>query len=329
LLKFLVIQTASLGDVILSTPVLEKLHHYYPDASIDLLVKRGNEDLFRGHPFLRSVIVWNKSRGKYHGLLSLRRRLRKERYDHLINIQRFASSGFLTAFSGAGHTIGFDKNPFSWLFNTKVKHRIGERGIHETQRNLSLVDSITGEGDFQVRLYPGEEDFARVSTYKDSPYITIAPASLWYTKQYPKGKWVDFLVRLPKKFNVFYLGSRNDFELCSSIIKESGRGSAVNLAGGLSFLETAALMKDAVMNYVNDSAPQHLASAVNAPVTAVFCSTIPEFGFGPLSDNAAIIETDKNLACRPCGLHGLNACPEKHFDCAMTIDTEKLLKRLP
>jgi heptosyltransferase-2 len=101
-----------------------------------------------------------------------------------------------------------------------------------------------------------------------------------------------------------------------------------NLAGTLSFLQSAALMEKAAMNYVNDSAPLHLASAMNAPVTAVFCSTVPAFGFGPLSDKSHIVECE-NLYCRPCGLHGKPSCPEGHFRCAMDIDLSKLAKNAP
>jgi heptosyltransferase-2 len=101
------------------------------------------------------------------------------------------------------------------------------------------------------------------------------------------------------------------------------------LAGSLSYLQSAALMSRAVMNYVNDSAPMHFASAMNAPVTAVYCSTVPEFGFGPLSDNRHIVEISQSLYCRPCGLHGYSECPEKHFRCALEINTLQLLRTLP
>jgi heptosyltransferase II len=87
-------------------------------------------------------------------------------------------------------------------------------------------------------------------------------------------------------------------------------------------------MQDAVMNYSNDSAPLHLGSSVNAPSTAIFCSTIPAFGFGPLSYNSAVIETTVKLACRPCGLHGYKACPKGHFKCAETITATQLSERL-
>jgi len=98
----------------------------------------------------------------------------------------------------------------------------------------------------------------------------------------------------------------------------------VNLAGELSFLESAALMKGATMNFVNDSAPMHLASAMNAHVTAVYCSTIPAFGFGPLSTKSFIIQTSEKLSCRPCGSHGYKTCPQGHFKCATTISPELL-----
>ena len=76
------------------------------------------------------------------------------------------------------------------------------------------------------------------------------------------------------------------------------------------------------MTFSNDSAPMHFASAMNAPVTAIYCSTVPEFGFGPLSDNSTIIETGEKLECRPCGLHGRKKCPKQHFKCSeINIDT--------
>ncbi len=84
-------------------------------------------------------------------------------------------------------------------------------------------------------------------------------------------------------------------------------------------------MEGAAMNYVNDSAPLHIASAMNAPVTAVFCSTVPAFGFGPLRENGRVVETKEKLDCRPCGLHGYKACPKGHFRCALGIDVASAL----
>lgn len=326
--KILVIQTASIGDVILATPVIEKLHIFFPNAKIDFLLKKGNEALFDSHPFLNEVLIWNKKESKYKNLVGLIWKIRSKRYDCVINLQRFLSSGIITALSGSPLKIGFDKNPASFVYNKKITHLIHKGTKHETERNLELIRDFTDETFVNVKLYPGKDQFEKVSAYKQKPYLTISPASLWFTKQFPDEKWIEFISGIPHDLVIYFLGSANDSERVNRIMETSAHPEAINLAGKLSFLESAALMRDAKMNFVNDSAPLHLASSVNAPVTAIFCSTIPEFGFGPLSDNAAIVQTSENLSCRPCGLHGFQKCPEKHFKCALTIDTELLLKRL-
>jgi heptosyltransferase-2 len=140
--KILVIQTASIGDVILTTPVIEKLHRFYPEAALDLLVKTGIEGLFRNHPFLHKVIAWNKKQGKYRNFFQIFSMIRKEKYDAVITVQRFVLTGFLAAFSGAKIRIGFSKNPFSMFFTTSVPHVFGE-GMHEEERNLMLITALT------------------------------------------------------------------------------------------------------------------------------------------------------------------------------------------
>ena len=117
--KFLVIQTAFIGDVVLATGILEKLHEYYPDACIDYMVRKGNEGLVSGHPFLHNVLVWNKKAGKYKNLLALLKQIRAERYDKVINVQRYATTGFVTVFSNAKETIGFDKTPGVFCLPTR------------------------------------------------------------------------------------------------------------------------------------------------------------------------------------------------------------------
>ncbi len=325
--RILIIQTASLGDVILATPLIEKLHSFFPESRIDFLLKYGNESLLRGHPHLKHVMVWDKTEKKYEHLRELLKIIREERYDLIVNVQRFASSGFLTAFSRAKHTTGFKKNPFSLFFTKRVSHKIStdDNSPHEVERNLKLIEHLTDKSFFKPALYPSQHDYALVSQYKTRKFITISPASLWFTKQYPKEKWVEFIKDLDKDLTVYFLGGENDRKLCNEIIELSEHENSLNLSGKLTLLQSAALMKDAVMNYTNDSAPMHLCSAVNAPVAAVFCSTVPRFGFGPLSDKSFVIQTEKKLSCRPCGLHGLRSCPEKHFECALSINKNQLL----
>ena len=396
--KFLVIQTAFIGDVVLATGLIEKLHAHFPDAQLDFLLRKGNEALLTGHPYLHEVLIWDKKKHKLKNLWNLLWRIRRTKYDKTINVQRFAATGLLTAFSGAKETIGFDKNPLSRLFSKRIKHvvsyQLGKPGepritgqsagpgeghapqpgeestpqpsnrsapqpstshdtapAHEIDRNQLLIKDFTDPIPAKPRLYPTAQDYEVIKKYQQSPYITVGPASIWFTKQYPAEKWVDFIRKVPAGYTICLLGAPTDKDLCESILqgasmqdpialtgaspdKRSGIPAAparsiLNLAGKLNFLQSVALMQGAAMNYTNDSAPMHFASAGNAPVTAVYCSTIPAFGFGPLSDKRFIVEIAQPLDCRPCGLHGYKACPLGHFRCAYAITDEQLLATLP
>ncbi|MHA4846992.1 glycosyltransferase family 9 protein [Flavitalea antarctica] len=328
--QILIIQTAFIGDVVLATGLIEKLHRYFPEAKIDFLLRKGNEGLLLGHPYLREVLIWDKKSNKNINLYKLLKKIRKTGYDKIINVQRFAATGMLTAFSGAAEKIGFDKNPLSVFFTQKVGHVIGseDKIHHEIDRNVRLISSFTDDVPEKPVLYPTSADENRVAQYKLRPYITVSPSSIWFTKQYPVDKWVSFIDQVPPQYNIYLLGAPSDQERGEKIIAKSTQGSVINLCGHLNFLQSAALMRDALMNYVNDSAPMHFASAVNAPVTAVYCSTLPSFGFGPLSDNSHIVEVPYPLACRPCGLHGRDACPLGHFKCAFDIKDEQLLQHV-
>lgn len=314
--RALVIQTAFLGDAILATALLERIHAEYPECRIDYLVRKGNESLFNGHPFLNEILVFDKSR-KISELWRLLQAIRARRYDAVLNAQRFASSGLLTALSGANMTVGYDRNPFSFLFKRAVEHRSGTRyrDTHEVDRLLDLWPGQRASARTMPRLYPSAKDEVAVAEHCREPFITVAPASVWFTKQWPEAKWTQFIRTVPSGIKVCLIGAPVDRELCNRIANDSGRRVSV-LAGELSLLQSAALMRHAMMNYANDSAPVHVASAVNAPICEVFCSTVPEFGFTPLSDRSHIIQTEERLDCRPCGIHGHRSCPKGHFRCA-------------
>ncbi|MEP6676664.1 MAG: glycosyltransferase family 9 protein [Ferruginibacter sp.] len=328
--KFLIIQTAFIGDVVLATALVEKLGMYFPDAQIDFLLRKGNESLLSNNPHLNEVLIWNKKENKYGNFFSILKKIRKNKYGRVINLQRYFSTGFLTAFSGARQTIGFDKNPLSFLFSKKIKHIISKVAPykHEVQRNNDLIKEFTDDEFTKTKLYPSSADENAVSNYIGSTFITMSPSSVWFTKQYPIERWIELIDAIPETTKIYLLGGKENIAECDLIISKIKRKQINNLSGQLSFLQSAALMRSAIMNYVNDSAPLHFASGVNAPVTAIFCSTIPAFGFTPLSDVSVIAEIDYKLYCRSCGLHGRKSCPEKHFKCAYDIRLEKLLAPL-
>ena len=320
--NILVIQTAFIGDAILASSVIEKLHHSFPKASISLLVRKGNESLYTEHPFLKSVLIWDKNEGKYASLFKVLKQIRFSQYDAVINLHRFTSSGFLTVFSKAKYKAGYAEGLLSFFFTKRVKHVIGD-GRHETERYNELIEDITDKVVSKPKLYPSASDFEKVKIYKGGNYVCISPSSVWRTKQLPEQKWIDLCNKIPNETAIYVLGSKNDMGLCNSLRAKLKHQNVKVLAGELNLLESAALIKDAQMNYVNDSGPLHLASSTNAPVTVFFCSTVPAFGFGPLSDNSKIVEV-KNLECRPCGIHGYKNCPKVHFKCGFDIDISKI-----
>jgi len=323
--KILVIQTAFIGDVVLSTALLESLHHQYPLAVIDVLVRQGNESLFTKHPFIHEVLVWNKKKKKYIHWLQLLFKIRKSKYDAVVNVQRFAATGLWTALSKAKFKIGFDKNPLSFLFTHAIKHLEIQEDMHEIDRNHQLIKVIGVIALHKPKLYPTKEAIEKVKKYQVEPYICIAPASVWFTKQYPITDWVAFLQAIPFDGPIYILGGAGDKIIGEKIINALETNTQlINLAGELGYLASAALQQKAVLNYVNDSAPMHFASAVNAPVVAIYCSTIPAFGYGPLSDQRFVVQTEQNLACRPCGIHGKKKCPLDHFNCAHSIQIQQL-----
>ena len=133
-MKFLIIQTAFIGDVVLATPMAEALAQL-DHAEIHFLVRKGNESLLENNPFIHRVWIWNKGQNKLSNLFKLSAEIRKEKFDCVVNLQRFASSGFLTFRSGALKKIGFQENPFSFCFTSKFKHEVNN-GQHEVLRNL-------------------------------------------------------------------------------------------------------------------------------------------------------------------------------------------------
>ncbi len=317
-MRFLIIQTAFIGDVILATSLIEKLQKFYPNSKLDFLLRKGNENLLENHPYVKEIIIWDKNKNKYRNLFKILEKIRKKKYHYLINCQRFTSSGFLTTFSQSRFKIGFDKNPFSRFFTDVFKHKIGNKK-HEIERNHELISFFTDKKASKPKLYPTKNQFEKIKIYQKKNYICIFPTSVWFTKQMPKENFLKIIKHF-KDFNIFLIGSKNDFKYCEMVKNESNNENVKNLSGKLQILETAALMKEAKMNYVNDSAPLHLASAMNANVTAFFCSTVPDFGFTPLSDNSKILQTEENLKCRPCGLHGYKKCKKKHFKCGYLIN---------
>ncbi len=321
--SILVIQTAFTGDAVLGTSVVESLHEALPEARITYLVRAGHAALFTHHPFLHAVWEWKKTEGKTKALADLLYKVRKHRFDLVINLQRYFSTGLLTAFSGAHETRGFAKNPLSFLFSQSYAHSL-DSGLHEIQRNHALINDLAS-GLKRPKIYLSEGEMEKAIPYRGA--LVLAPASVWSTKQWPAAHWSKLIRLADDAYPIVLIGGKNDQNLCEEIVRNSGKKVQI-LAGKLNFTESAAIMKNAALTVSNDSAPVHLASGVDAAILELFCSTVPEFGFTPLSSNSHYLETPQKLACRPCGLHGKKTCPLSHFSCGNTLTPEFVLKKI-
>lgn len=334
--NILIIQTAFIGDTILASHFARAVKAEFPDHQIHFFLRKGNESVIQGLSSVHKVWVWEKSGGKTRNLLKLIGELRKLRFDHVFNLHRHFNSGLVSALMKSQEKIGFRQNPLSFFYTKKLDHKIphhpqdNEEVVwHEVQRNLQLLKSVRPELKIEndSKLYRPElpitdKNKDKVSPYVKGDYFVLAPASVWFTKAWSEEKYRSLVELLSSKGEVYLIGGPQDGDLCDRI--GQGISRVTNLCGKLNLLDSAALMEKAKRVFVNDSAPLHLASCVNANTTAIFCSTVPAFGYTPLAQNSIVIDVGNSLDCRPCGLHGHTTCPLGHFKCSWDIEVERV-----
>lgn len=333
----LIIQTAFIGDTILASQFARAVKDQYPNSKIHFFLRKGNESVIQGLPTIEKVWVWDKQGGKTKNLMKLIKELRSIRFDMVFNLHRHFNSGLIASLMHSPLKVGFKQNPLSFFQTHSVDHKIPHKtpaGLwHEVQRNLQLLQKaepsyqiVDNSKNYKPELPLQEKHFAKVAPHTEGDYFVIAPASVWFTKAWSEHKYKELALELSKRGRVLFIGGPTDKDLCDRI--REGIPNTENLCGGLNLLDSAALMKKAKRVFVNDSAPLHLASCVNAKTTAIFCSTVPEFGYTPLADDSVVVDVGNSLSCRPCGLHGHQACPLGHFKCSEDIEIKRVLETI-
>ena len=325
--NILVVQTAFLGDVILTLPLVQTLKNVFPDANIDFVAVPRAAHVLRSHPDIRQTIVYDKrgSDAGIAGLLRMRRTLRANTYGLALVPHRSLRSAVLVAAASIPRRIGFNASAGRFLFTDTVRY---EKSLHEVDRNARLLDPlniVAGSKDFP-HLYPSREDCAEVDRFlfsqwknKTRKIIGIAPGTVWNTKRWPTANFIELADRLRSDgFHIVLVGGEEDTKLCSEICSAMADSSTISAAGKLTVLQSAELIRRCRLLVSNDSAPVHLAVAVQTPVVAIFGATVPEFGFAPYGQHDVVVET-KGLSCRPCSIHGGDACPISTFDCMKRI----------
>jgi heptosyltransferase-2 len=332
--RILVIQTAFLGDVILCTSLIKASKKLFPDSIISFLLIPETKNILENNPHLNEIIVYDK-KGKDKGVknfFKMVEKMKKRNFDLALIPHRYLRSALLAYFAKITKRIGFDKSTGSFLFTQKVTY---QNNSHEVERNLSLLKNFAGDLlDKTPELFPSSQDFSYAqelledSGVKDNDKIVgIAPGSIWATKRWLPERFAEISDRLIREVGakVIFLGSKEDEKLCLEIA-DLMEEKPIILAGKTNILQSTAIISRCKVVLSGDSAPVHMASAMKTPVVAIFGSTIPEFGFVPYGEGHLIIE--KKMDCRPCGIHGKNRCPKKHFRCMTEITTQEVFKAL-
>ncbi|MBA4311911.1 MAG: lipopolysaccharide heptosyltransferase II [Chlorobiaceae bacterium] len=330
--NILIVQTAFPGDLILTLPLAQVLKKHFPSAQIDFVVIPKTAELLPNNPTISEVIVYDK-RGKDSGFSGLMRKvnsLRANKYDIAFIPHRSFRSAILVWLSKIPLRVGFDKSKAKLIYSHKIQY---DSKIHEIERNISLLTAININNVPKEipHLYPSFHDKKKVGLVLSeigvqhlNTLVGIAPGSVWATKRWLEERYAELIEKLTGKgFHILLLGGSEDFELCKRIDNAVPSKHIYNMAGKLSFLQSAELIERCLVVVTNDSAPLHIATAMRVPTVSIFGATTPEFGFGPYGDLHRIVETD-GLSCRPCSIHGGEKCPIGTFDCMKEISSEKV-----
>lgn len=313
----LVIQTAFLGDVLLTTPLLAALAEVH--GPVDVVTTPAAAALLETHPAVGTVIRYDK-RGADRGLRGvwrLGRRLRARRYARVYLPHGSWRSAALALLTGAGERIGFADGAAAATYTRRVAR---PAAAHEVERLLELA--ATGRAP-PVRLELTADDRAAADAWLrerglGSGFVALAPGSIWGTKRWPGYAELASLLDAP----LVIVGGREDVPLAETVAAAAA-GRAHSAAGVLGLRASAAVIARAAVLVTNDSAPLHLATAVGTPIVAVFGPTVPAFGFGPRGARDRVIE-HPSLPCRPCSSHGPQVCPLGHHRCMREVSVESV-----
>jgi heptosyltransferase-2 len=334
--KILMIQTAFIGDAILTLPLIQSLKMKYPHSSIDVTVVPRTAELFEHHPAISKIVPYDK-RGKdkgLKGLWRLRTLLNEQNYDLILVPHRSLRSALLTWLLRPKLSIGFDRSAGRWIFKKTVRY---DPSIHEIERNLSLLNPLNIP-DVTItlpRLYPSDQDVITVDSmfhefglHRYKSIGAVAPGTIWNTKRWPANRFASVCEQLASdKIALVLIGGKEDRELCEEVKALAQSKNIYSLAGRLSLLQSAEMIRRCKVLLSNDSAPMHLAVAVGTPVIAIFGATIPGYGFAPRGPHDVVVET-LGLKCRPCSIHGGNKCPIMTFDCMVAIHPEMVVQKV-
>jgi heptosyltransferase-2 len=331
--NILVIQTAFLGDAILTLPMIQELKNKNSESKLDVLAIPSTEGIFLSSPYVDNVIVIDKKvkHKSIKGLNNFIKELKKNSYSKIYSPHRSLRSVYITMRLGAKESFGFDNSSLRYAYKNIVKYKQTD---HEVQRNLELIGENTEDNGWKIspEISIDETEKKNVTDFLssnriDEKFIAVAPGSVWETKRYPKEYFSEVIKSLiVNNEKIVLIGGDNDKSICDEI-SYNLNDKVKNLAGKFSVTETVHLLRGAKLLITNDSAPTHMGMSADIPVLTIYCSTVARFGFYPYNNKSRYLSYDK-LDCKPCGIHGYRECPVKSFDCGYKLVPDDILKEV-
>jgi heptosyltransferase-2 len=327
------IQTSFIGDIVLTTAAIKALHMNMPEVRQHFVTTPTGAKVMRDHPHLVSIHIFSKRDGSLKPMINVRASLKKQylpKSTVILQPHKSLRSTLLSKMLGFPlHT--YNETSGSWLATATVP-RVAV--LHESDRISLLLETIglTRENFLGIKpcLPKAELPATAQGMVPDINWIGVAPGSVWATKRWPVPKFATLSQILldNKTTGIVLLGSEEDVK-AAHFIEESclktrpdARGRIINLAGKTALTDLNGIYPRLSQLISNDSSPIHYASAFNIPTVAIFGSTVPEMGFGPLADSSAVAQV--NLGCRPCSDHGPTECPLGHFKCMNDLEVTRV-----
>ncbi len=337
--KILVLRFSSIGDIVLSSPLLRVLRKRFPQSQIDYVTRKDYAELVRFNQNINFTYEFDINLG-FRGLHELRTRIRKEGYDLFVDIHGSLRSLYVAAFPGHSSVVRVDKRKKERSALVRHKKDLYKEIVPVSQRYIETVEKYGVKDDGKglelhipdTVLSGASGKMARLKLSEYEMVIGICPTARHATKCWPRDRFVALGARMAKEWGakILFFGGPADFEYCrvlaDSVEAEAGIGCTSNFCGQLTLLEAAAAMDLCDLVVTNDSGLMHIAEARQRNLVAIFGSTVRQFGFFPQNTNSIVIER-KELRCRPCTYIGRASCPEKHFRCMEEITVQEVFQQ--
>ena len=336
--KTLVIRFSSIGDIVLSTPLLRVLRTHFPHGQIDFVTRTEYAELVKSNQNLNHTYEFDVRDG-FEGLRALKKKIRDEGYGLVVDIHDSLRSKYLRSLRGPQRVV-VNKRVFERSMLVNLKKNIYKDIVPVADRYIEPLSDLGIQNDGKgLELHiPDEVLFGvsgKIATLKLNRFekvIGLCPGARHFTKRWPADRFARVGAAFAQKMDakILLFGGEADASVCNQICwdinNQSGVDRATSLCGQSRLLETAATMQYCDVIVTNDTGLMHIAVAMKKKVVAVFGSTVREFGFFPYDPHAVVLET-QGLGCRPCSHIGRSECPEKHFKCMMEIDPDQVYSR--